>query len=74
MKKIALIGEPYNGKWIKDSGVVTIRMGIASEWQGNRPSVSAKCGSAYYEPDEQRIRAFWRENVWEGTVVGIVEA
>ncbi len=74
MSKITLHGGPWNGCTITDSGAVTIRMGIAKEWDWNRPKIGTECGHAHYEPTEDRKSAHWLENRWDGIVEAIIEA
>lgn len=68
MNRITLHGGPYHGRAIIDSGVVTIRMSLTHRSHAE----GSPCGYAYYEPDERREAAFWRENVWPGeTLVSV---
>lgn len=71
---ITLLGGPWNGRRIKDSGAVRIRMAIAREWSGNRPVVGTEVGTAVYEPSADRGRAHWSHNDWDGTLEAIIEA
>lgn len=66
MKMIVLQGGSLNGREIPD-------LGIAKEWDGDRPKVGSEAGYAVYEPDERRENAYFSHNVWDGVVGGIVE-
>lgn len=66
---MTLIGGPYNGRVLEDSGTVTIRMLLLD---GGRVK-GARCGEAVYEPDDERKHAFWLENRWDGTLEQIIE-
>lgn len=66
-----LIGGPYNGREIEDSGAVRLRMAITedgTELQG------VKCGTAVYEPSEDHSHAFWSHNTWDGTLEEVIPA
>jgi len=69
---ITLHGGPYNGRTIRDLGSVRIRMGIADCYEGNKPAIGARCGTAIYEPTEDRARAHWLTNDWDGRIVDII--
>ncbi len=74
MTTIELHGGPFHGRRIVDSGVVTIRLGIAAQWHGDRPAIGSPVGLAVYEPTECRARAHWLENQWDGVVEEVIEA
>lgn len=59
-----LIGGPYNGREIEDSGAVIVRMALAD---------ADKLGMATYEPNQDRTLAFWVGNEWHGKKVGEIE-
>lgn len=67
---ITLINGPYNGAQIEDMGTDPIRMSLYDRTQG--PDVLI--GFAYYIPGDQRARAFWDGNYWEGKLVEIIPA
>jgi lysophospholipid acyltransferase (LPLAT)-like uncharacterized protein len=73
MAKIQLINGPFNGRRITDLGTVRIPMGIASKIKNGRPAIGAKSGSAIYEPDSNRRRAFWLRNQWDGITVANID-
>lgn len=67
-----LIGGPWNNRLIHDSGTVTQKMSIYSEFDEKRnPVPGCKCGHATYEPNEERTHSFWLENVWDGFLEAI---
>lgn len=57
--KITLLNGPYNNVQIDDSGAVIIKMGIKNKRTNY-------IGDALYEPDENRICAYWLGNEWLG--------
>lgn len=70
MKTITLVGGPYNGREIEDSGAVEIRMGLSKDGR----NIGAEIGEAIYEPNPERTHAFWRDNNWIGRLAGVVDA
>jgi hypothetical protein len=70
---ITFINGPWNNKSIEDSGVVTFKMTIAKKWKDGYPAVGYESGHAFYEPNEERILAFWKENVWDGICEKIIK-
>lgn len=66
-----LIGGPYEGREIEDSGAVTIQMVITEDGSFAK---GVRCGTALYEPSEDRVSAFWSHNTWDGTLEGIIPA
>jgi len=70
--KMQLEGGPWNGLEIEDSGTVAIRIGIATKWRNGFPAIGYPSGSAIYEPSEDRSRAFWAGNQWDGITVSII--
>jgi hypothetical protein len=66
---ITLIGGPYNRRQIEDSGAVQIRMAITEDGTERK---GVKCGTAIYEPSEDRAAAFWLQNIWDGTLEEVI--
>lgn len=75
-KKIELVGGAWNGAVIEDLGGVTQKIGIYKDDYGRvcrgMPRVGDLSGYALYEPDAERRRSYWLENVWDGVCCGIV--
>ena len=66
---ITLVGGPYDGRKIEDSGAVQIRMCITEDGTFTK---GVKCGTALYEPTVSRIHAFWSHNTWDGTLEEVI--
>lgn len=64
-----LIGGPYDGREIEDSGAVRLRMAITEDGTERK---GVKCGTAIYEPSEDRSTAFWLQNTWDGTLEEVI--
>lgn len=64
-RHMTLINGPYHGRIIDDIGTVVQKMPIYRKRKLNEVT----CGYAFYEPSEDRLFSFWRENVWDGSVL-----
>jgi hypothetical protein len=73
MNKIELIGGPLCGTILDDRGTALIRMGVASEWTGDRPKIGSMLGEAIYLPEDGRKTAFYQRTDNVGECVEIVE-
>lgn len=60
-----LIGGPYSGREILDSGAVVIHLALRD---------GKRLGTATYEPSEDRSKAFWLDNEWLGEIVEEIKA
>lgn len=70
-RRILLVNGPCDGRRITDLGTVRIRMAIADGWLCGRPAIGARSGCAIYEfHGNDRARAYWLRNDWEGHIVG----